>query len=298
MNEIKKEVDISIVIVTWNSGEVIRGCLDSVYSQKGDLVFEIIVVDNDSRDDTKKIIRQLYPEIILISNSRNLGYSVANNQGIEKSKGEFVLLLNPDVKLLDGAFLKIFEFMQKNLNTGALAPQLLNPDGSVQPSCREFPGFSTIVWEFSGLSYLFPKSRVFGGWRMGYFDHRSTKEVPQPMGSALLLRKKTLEKTGVFDTCFKIFFSDVDLCKRISDSGWRIHFYPEAKALHLKGFSTQKAKPEMIFLSHSGLFKFLKKYKKGFLNIILLIFFGAVLFIGALIRVLFYFLKRSLGMVR
>ena len=295
MKEEKKEPELSIVIVTWNSEEVIKDCLDSVYSQKDDLDFEVLVVDNDSYDDTKKIIRENFPQVDLITNKENSGYSIANNQGVEKSKGEFVLLLNPDVKLISGFLLKSLDFMKKNPEAGALGPQLLNPDGSIQPSCREFPGFSTIIWELFGLSYLFPESRVFGGWRMGYFDHSSTREVPQPMGSALLLRKRTLDQIGTFGTDFKIFFSDVDLCKRICDSGWKIYFYPEAKAFHLRGSSTGKAKPEMIFLSHLGFFKFLKKYKKGIFNKFLLIIFGSVLFIGALVRFLFYYLRKILG---
>lgn len=292
MNEIKKEIGISIIIVTWDSEEVIKDCLDSVYSQKDEINFEVIVVDNGSEDNTKKIINEFFPEVNLISNPENLGYSFANNQGIEKAKGKFVLLLNPDVKLMNNFLFKMLEFMQKNQKVGALGPQLLNPDGSVQPSCREFPDFSTIIWEFSGLSYFFPKNKIFGRWRMGYFDHNFTREVPQPMGSALLLRRKTLNQTGLFDTNFKIFFSDVDLCFRIKRSGWKIYFYPEAKAVHLKGFSTKKARPKMIFLSHLGFLKFLKKYKRGFLNTFLLIFFGTILFFGALLKILFFYLKK------
>jgi len=295
MGKVTYEPELSIVIVTWNSGEVIKDCLDSVYAQKEDLDFEIIIVDNASFDNTKKTLKADFPQISFISNTENLGYSIANNQGIEKSKGEFILLLNPDIKFLDGFLLRMLEFMKKNPDCGGLAPQLLNPDGSVQSSCRDFPGFSTIIWELFGFSYLFPKHKLFGKWRMGYFNHNSTREVPQPMGSALLLRKKTLDQIGAFDTNFKIFFSDVDLCKRILDSGWKIYFYPEAKAFHLRGSSTAKAKPEMIFLSHIGFFKFLKKYKKGFLNSMLLILFGLILFLGALIRTLFYFVKRIIG---
>ncbi|KPK99552.1 MAG: hypothetical protein AMJ90_09370, partial [candidate division Zixibacteria bacterium SM23_73_2] len=112
MKEEKKEPELSIVIVTWNSEEVIKDCLDSVYSQKDDLDFEVSVVDNDSYDDTKKIIRENFPQVDLITNKENSGYSIANNQGVEKSKGEFVLLLNPDVKLISGFLLKSLDFMK------------------------------------------------------------------------------------------------------------------------------------------------------------------------------------------
>jgi hypothetical protein len=126
---------------------------------------------------------------------------------------------------------------------------------------------------------------------MGYFDHNSLAEVDQPMGSALLIRRKTLEKVGIFDTNFKMFFNDVDLCYRIKKAGWKIYFYPEAKAFHIKGSSTQKAKTKMIFLSHWGFYKFLKKYKTGWVNEILLIFLGGLLLLSSGLRILFFYLK-------
>lgn len=291
MNNASFKVDLSIIILTWNSQEVIRDCLDSIYSPGGDLNFEIIVVDNNSRDRTKEILKNSYPKVKLIANVKNLGYAKGNNQGKEKSKGEFILLLNPDVKLIDDFLTKITKFFKEHPEAGALGPQLLNPDKSIQPSCREFPRFSTILWELLGLSHVFSRSKIFGRWRMGYFDHNSLAEVDQPMGSALLIRRKTLEKVGIFDTNFKMFFNDVDLCYRIKKAGWKIYFYPEAKAFHIKGSSTQKAKTKMIFLSHWGFYKFLKKYKTGWVNEILLIFLGGLLLLSSGLRILFFYLK-------
>jgi len=292
INNTSLKVELSIIILTWNSQEVIKNCLDSIYSSNRDLNFEIIVVDNNSRDRTKEILKNSYPKVKLIANVKNLGYAKGNNQGIEKSKSEFILLLNPDVKLIDDFLTKITKFFKEHPEAGALGPQLLNPDKSIQSSCREFPEYSTILWELLSLSHIFLRSKIFGRWRMRYFDHNSLAEVDQPMGSVLLIRRKTLEEVGLFDTNFKMFFNDVDLCYRIKKAGWKIYFYPGAKAFHIKGSSTQKAKAKMIFLSHWGFYKFLKKYRTGWANEILSIFLGGLLLLSSGLRILLFYLKK------
>ena len=291
INNTSLKVELSIIILTWNSQEVIENCLDSIYSSNRDLNFEIIVVDNNSRDRTKEILKNSYPKVKLMANVKNLGYAKGNNQGIEKSKGEFILLLNPDVKLIDDFLAKITKFFKEHPEAGALGPQLLNPDKSIQSSCREFPEYSTILWELLSLSHIFPRSKIFGRWRMRYFDHNSLAEVDQPMGSVLLIRRKTLKEVGLFDTNFKMFFNDVDLCYRIKKAGWKIYFYPGAKAFHIKASSTQKAKAKMIFLSHWGFYKFLKKYGTGWANEILSIFLGGLLLLSSGLRILLFYLK-------
>jgi len=283
---------LSIIIITWNSEEFIEKCLKSIFDSKGSIDLEVIVVDNASQDTTTKIIERFKPEVRLISNQQNLGYAKANNQGIEVSKGDYVLLLNPDVELKENCLKLMLDFLENHKDIDGLAPQLLNPDGSIQPSCREFPDFSILLWEFSGLSFLFSKNRISGRWRMGYFDFQSSREVDQPMGSCLLLRRKVFQEIGVFDEQFSIFFNDVDLCYRIKKSGGKLYFLPEAKALHYKGGSTRQAKPQMILSAHLSFFRFLSKYKNGALNQILLYLSGILLFVTALLRIIFYALKK------
>jgi len=279
-------MDISIIIVTWNSSQFIGECLDSIYSHKGKLKLEVLVVDNDSQDATRDIIREFYPRVILIENRENSGYARANNQGIASSVGKYVLLLNPDVRLRDNALLELFLFMENHPEAGAVGPQLLNLDETIQPSCREFPSFSTLLYDVLGLSYLFPKSRIFGKWRMGYFDHNSAREVDQPMASALILRRKALAQVGLLDEDFFMFFNDVDLCYRLRNNGWKIYFCPDARAYHFLGGSTQKVKTKMIYLSHRGYFKFLKKHRETILDEILLVPSACLLFLTAAIRML------------
>lgn len=279
---------LSIIIVTWNSEEFIKKCLESIFNSKGSIDFEVMVIDNASQDGTIKIINEFKSEVKLICNQKNLGYAKGNNQGIEIARGEYILLLNPDVELKEKCLQLMLDFMEEHKEIDALGPQLLNLNGTIQPSGREFPDFSILLWEISGLSFLFPKSRIFGRWRIGYFDFQTSREVDQPMGSCLLLRRKILERVGVLDENFPIFFNDVDLCYRIKKSGGKLYFFPEAKTFHYKGGSTQKVKPAMIASAHLSFFKFLFKYKKGILNKILVYFSGAVLLLTVLFRLIFY----------
>jgi GT2 family glycosyltransferase len=279
-------MDISIIIVTWNSEEFIRKCLHSCLRNSEGLSREIIVVDNSSMDGTAQIIREFHSQVNLIENKTNEGYSKANNQGIEKSTGRYMLLLNPDTEIQGNALDLMLKFMEANPKIGALGPKLINPDGTVQPSCREFPTYSTLIWEFTGLSRILPKSRVFGSWRMGYFDFNQPGEVDQPMGSCLMLRRETFNQVGLFDENFTMFFNDVDLCYRIKKVGWKIFFFPDAQVVHQKGASTGKAKRKMIWLSHLAFYKFFRKYKTGWLNRLLLLLFSIPLFVSALPRMI------------
>ncbi len=288
-------MNLSIVIVTWNSQEFIRNCLDSIFLSQVNFSSEVIVVDNNSSDETAKTVEQLYPQVNLIQNKKNSGYAKGNNQGIEESRGEYILLLNPDTQVLEDSLSLMYRFMEENPNTGALGPKLLNPDKTVQPSCREFPTFSTLIWEFSGLSRLFPKSPIFGRWRMGYFDFDRQRETDQPMASCLMLRRAALEDVGIFDEDFAMFFNDVDLCYRIKKGGWKIYFYPEARVVHHKGGSTRKAKARMIWLSHWAFYKFFKKHKTGLANHLLLFLFLIPLILSAWVRILFFHLGKLVG---
>lgn len=279
-------MSISIIIVAWNSEKFIRNCLDSIIQNGVELLPEIILVDNNSSDYTIKIVEEHYPQVNLIRNRDNLGYAKSNNQGIENSHGEYLLLLNPDTEVQVKSLILMTQFMEKNPHTGALGPQLLNSDGTIQPSCREFPTYATLLWEFSGLSRLFPKSRIFGHWRMGYFDFNRIREVDQPMGSCLLLRRKTLKEVGVFDQSFPMFFNDVDLCYRIRKAGWKIFFYPDAQILHHKGASTRQVKRRMIWCSHLAFFRFFRKHKTGMLNHLIQYLLFVPLFLFAVLRMI------------
>ena len=283
-------MDLSVVIVTWNSSAYLADCLESVRSQQGDLTTEIIVIDNASSDDTREIIRQKYPGVNLIVNEQNIGYTRACNLGLKESAGKFVLLLNPDTRLESGSLPRMVEYTVEHSRVGALGPQLLNPDGSIQPSCRRFPNYRLMLWEFTGISKLFPKSPVFGAWRMGDFDHRQTRPVNQPMGACLLLRREALDRVGLMDERFEMFFNDVDLCRRLVSAGWDIIFFPPARVVHDAGSHVRRARYRMILTSHKDCLRYFRKVRRGPMDEINSILLGCGLFLSLVPRLLFRFL--------
>jgi len=190
---------LSIIIVTWNSEAYIQNCLHSLDEEIQGWELEVIVVDNASSDKTVKIIEKEFPQVHLIVNAQNFVFARAVNHGINLSRGERLLLLNPDTIVCPEALKSMVQFMESNLKVGVVGPQLLTPEGKIQPSCREFPSYSTLLFEFLGLSRLFPRDRVWGRWRMGYFNHKTRREVDQPMGACLLIRRKVVEEIGLFD---------------------------------------------------------------------------------------------------
>ncbi len=250
---------LSVIIVTWNSQDYIRPCLDSLFSQNQDL--EVIAVDNDSRDSTLNTLREYGARIKIIENQSNLGFARAVNQGLKLASGDLILLLNPDTVLTPGALSTMTGFLVEHPLVWALGPQLLNLDGSVQPSCRQFPDRLIMLYEFTGLSRLFPKNRMFGRWRMGYFDHLTPALVDQPMGACLMIRKDVLEKVGLLDEeNFPMFFNEVDWCLRISRAGGQLYFLPQAKVYHHHGVSTRRVKRAMIISSHQSMIRYFAKH--------------------------------------
>ncbi|HMQ69362.1 MAG TPA: glycosyltransferase family 2 protein [Ignavibacteria bacterium] len=281
--------ELSIVIVTWNSKDEIGNCLRSIIDNTKDLSYEIVIVDNDSKDKTVDEIRSIGEEdfhrIKLIQNETNTGYTKASNQGISSSSGKYILLLNPDTITEEDSIKILLEKLISGEKTGAAAPQLLNPDGSIQSSCRKFPGFWDMFCEFTFLSSIFPGSRIFSRWKMNYFDHNMECTVEQPMAAALMIRKEVLNNTGNFDERFKMFFNDVDLCRQICDSGYDIIFYPQSKIIHEKGVSIYKDREKMIRVWNEDCLSYFRKYSS---NSLLLLWLGLSLKVSGFFRILFY----------
>lgn len=264
---------LSVCIVNWNTRDFLRACLRSLQEWPPQTAMEVVVVDNASSDGSADMVRAEFPQVTLLANRENQGYAVGNNQGIAASRGEYVMLLNPDTEILPlpfpGAphpFDILVGFMEGCPRVGAVAPQLVNPDGSVQRSCRSFPTAGALLWEFLGVSRLLPQSRRFGAYRMTYWDHRTCREVDQPMGSCLVLRRRALDEVGVFDPQFRIFFNEVDLCYRLKQAGWSIYFIPQAAIRHYGGESTKQVRLAMIRESGEALQRFYRKHYRDALH--------------------------------
>lgn len=277
----------SIVIVTFNNAPHIVPCLQSLVREFESFDHEVILIDNHSSDDT---INQVKPFIKNVSNSHawtfiknsvNVGFTKALNQGLKKCKGRYILVLNPDTRVTPGSIKILLGILEQDSSVGVVAPQLIYPDGKVQPSCRRFPKHRDIVFEILGLSRLFKTSALFNGWKMGDFDHSARKSVDQPQGACLLFRRKLLEEAGYWDEAFPMFFSDVDWCLRVKQHGWQIVFEPRAKVIHYKGASIYQKRPAMIWNSHISFYRYLKKHRPNpLLNTVL----GLLLIITAIFR--------------
>ncbi|HMS66025.1 MAG TPA: glycosyltransferase family 2 protein [Ignavibacteria bacterium] len=285
----KVGIELSIVIVTWNSEQEISGCINSIIENTASINFEIIVIDNDSNDKTAEVLKSFDKikscDLKLIFNSNNFGYTKACNQGIEIAMGENIFLLNPDTQFT----LNCAELLMKKLNedagTGGIAPQLLNEDLTIQKSCRTFPRYFDIFCEMTLLSRIFPDSELLSNWKMNYFSHNEERSVEQPMAAALMIKKKVLDEVKNFDDRYSMFFNDVDLCKKIRDKGYTILFFPEARIIHQKGVSIYKDRVRMIKVWNDDCLKYFKKYHY---NIIFYNLLALSLKVTGFFRILFY----------
>lgn len=251
---------LSIAIVNWNTRDLLRDALRSIYDAPPPFAFEVVVVDNASHDNSADMVAKEFPQTVLVANTQNTGYAEGNNQAIEKSSGAFVLLLNPDVILPIGGLETAVRFMESHYDAGALGVRQVHPDGTLQRSVRGFPTPFAVLWELLGLSRLFPNSTVFGAYRMTYFTYDQVAEVDQPMGTFLLMRREVLEKIGNLDEAFPIFFNEVDWCLRCKRAGWKIFFTPDVEIVHYGGASTVQVGAAMAWESRRGLLKFYAKH--------------------------------------
>ena len=232
--------DLTICLVNWNTCRMLQECLESIIANTDELRIEIFVIDNASTDGSVEMVRNTYPDIGLIVNKRNTGFSKANNQGIEISRGRHVLLLNPDTIVLPGALTAMVSFLDTHPTAGAVAARLLNSDGSLQYSLRHFPSFLTPFTENTNLAEI-PGIRCFSKRsRLMDWSHDTVREVEQPAGAAFMIKSSCIETLGSLDSCYHMFFEDVDLCYRIRKSGWKIFYLPEARIIHHGGQSVKK----------------------------------------------------------
>lgn len=254
---------LSILIVNWNTRDLLRACLLSV-RQNVTIPHEVIVVDNASHDGSAELATE-FPEAIFIANERNEGFARGNNQAYERARGAWIWLLNPDTEVCPGAAETLIAFLEADAQRGAVASALIDArDGTIQRSCRTFPSPAALWAEGSGLAKFYARSRRFGFYKMGWWNYGDAREVDQPMASSFLLRRAAIASSGgLFDEQFPIFFNDVDLCWRLKAAGWQIWFTPVARVIHWGGAGTRQVRPQMIEESHRCLRRFYEKHYRG-----------------------------------
>lgn len=232
----KQNIDLSIIIVSFNTKDLLRICLRSLQNirSKG-LRWEIIVVDNGSGDDSVGMVKKEFPDVILIELSNNQGFACANNLGIKKSSGSYVLLLNSDTEVNSSAIGSVLEFLIQHKEAGAATCKLLLPSGTIDPAChRGFPTPWASLTYVVGLENIFPQSRIFGRYHLGYMDMSSIHEIDSPSGAFYMVCRKVIEEVGLLDENFFMYGEDLDWSYRIKNVGWKIYYVPSASILHRK----------------------------------------------------------------
>ncbi|MDL2262212.1 glycosyltransferase family 2 protein [Bacteroidales bacterium OttesenSCG-928-I21] len=252
---------LSVVIVNYNVKYFLEQCLDSVVESAKNVETEIFVVDNNSVDGSCAMIKTKFPQIKLIENKKNYGFSYANNQAIKQASGEYILLLNPDTVIEEKTLKCVCDFMEQHSDAGGLGVKMIDGKGRFLPeSKRGLPTPSVAFYKIFGLSKIFPRSKKFGQYHLTYLDKDQTHVVDVLSGAFMLLRKKTLDKIGLLDEEFFMYGEDIDLSYRITLAGYKNYYYPETTIIHYKGESTKKGSVNYVIVFYNAMIIFAKKH--------------------------------------
>lgn len=238
-------MDLSVCIVNWNGRDFLPACVGSVYVGAGGLETEVIIVDNGSTDGSAAEIKRLFPRAEVVERGRNDGFAAANNIAIGRSSGRHLLFLNPDTVVERGSIERMTAFLDTEEGIGAIGCKLYHPvTGEVESSARSHPHPVPLLWSLLYLDRLFPRSRLFGRYRMSYMPDDAPREVDWVTGACMLARREAVEMVGGFDAGFFMYCEDIDICYRIRAKGWGIHYLPDAAVGHYRGRSSGKLRGE------------------------------------------------------
>jgi len=280
---------LSIILVSYNTKELLIGCLSSIFDSLKNVDFETIVVDNNSKDGSTKEVQNHFPQVRLIENQNNKGFAVANNQALKLIRGKYALLLNPDTLIINSSFTKMVEYMEENKRVGMVGCKILNPDGSLQASAFPLPTLKDLILSGFAASWIFWGRYVQRYSSRHYVPQKVPVKVGWVSGACLMIRKRTMDEIGLLDENFFLFSEDVDWCIRASRKGWAVIFYPEATIIHYGGQSAQKNLALKISSFYQKRFYFGKKHfgKLALLILKLISFFeliGKSLIVGIFLK--------------
>ena len=247
---------LSIIVVSWNTRDILADCLCSVYEHPPTVPFELIVVDNASSDGSADMVRQQFPQARLIASEENLGFAQGNNLAVPLCQGEHILLLNPDTVVKPHALQTLVDFLDQHPQAGAVGSMLLNPDETLQPSCHPAPKLSRELWRLFHLDTVYP----YGRYHMHRWSTSQPREVDVIQGASLLVRKEILDKIGFLDGDYFMFSEEVDLCFRLQKAGWKLYWEPASRVIHLGGQSTRQVATEMFLQLYLGKLKYFRKH--------------------------------------
>ena len=258
---LKSFMKLSIVIVNYNVEHFLEQCLFSVRKAIANMEAEVFVVDNNSVDGSLKMLSEKFPEVKVIANKNNVGFSRANNQAIRVSTGEYVLLLNPDTVVEDDTFTKTVEFMDSHPDAGGLGVKMVDGKGRFLPeSKRGLPTPATAFYKMFGLTKLFPHSKRFARYYLGHLNNDEINEVEILSGAFMLMRRETLDKSGLLDETFFMYGEDIDLSYRIMLAGYKNYYFPKTRIIHYKGESTKKTSVNYVLIFYKAMEIFVKKH--------------------------------------
>jgi hypothetical protein len=256
---------LSVIVVNWNTGDLIYRCVDSVYADIQNSAelsvsqVEVFVVDNASTDGSTQAVQAQFPQAIYIYSPQNIGFGPANNLALRQAAGDYILLLNPDTLVHPGAVERLLRFMEQNPVAGAAASRLVNPDGSLQHSCSPEP---TLKGEFLRLFHL--GVRPDGYYAMETWNPEIPRTVDVILGACMVLRKQVVDQVGLFDEQFFMYNEETDLCHRIRQDGWKIYWVPQAQVTHYGGQSTRQMAAEMFVQLYRAKVTYFRKYHDPF----------------------------------
>jgi len=247
---------LSVIVVNWNTGDLLRRCLETIYADLAEIQAEVLVVDSASTDHSLIAAQEQFPQAFYILTQENVGFGSANNLALRQAMGDYLLLLNPDTLVHPGAIHTLLNYMVENPHVGASAPRLLNVDGSLQYSCSPEP---TLGREFLRLFHL-GGVRPDGYYPMDTWDLASPQRVDVILGACMLVRRTALDQAGLFDERFFMYSEEVDLCRRIRLAGWKIYWIPQAEVIHYGGQSTRQIATEMFVQLYRAKIEYFRKH--------------------------------------
>ncbi len=256
-------IDLTIIIVSWNVRDLLRRCLRSIQDSAlatGNLQVEIIVVDNASSDGSPEMVVAEFPDVHLVVNAENRGFTAANNQGLALSRGRFLLLLNPDTEVVGDALSAMVRYMETHPEVGAVGPQLRYPDGSLQSSRRRFPTFATALVESTVIQEWWTDNRILRRYYMADTSDDAVQPVDWLVGACLMVRREVVEQVGGLDEGFFMYSEELDWCRRIKNAGWTVVYLPDAVVVHHEGKSSEQAVAARHIHFHSSKVRYFTKH--------------------------------------
>ena len=261
--ENKKASKLSIIIVSYNSSNLLKECLDSIFKYPCGQNYGIIVVDNNSTDGSQELVRKKYPEVELITNTSNVGFAAANNMAIKSTDSDFILLLNSDCRVYENSLDRMLGFMESIAEVAVVGPKIINSDGSIQYSCRKFPSIIDAGLH-SILVTIAPDNPVSRKYKLADISREKPFEVDWVSGSCMLVRRQALLQTGFMDENYFMYVEDIDLCFQMWKKNWKVFYYPHAEILHHVGGSTNAGKVAASVRMQKSIFYFFwKNYRKS-----------------------------------